>query len=180
MSQAGIELQRAALSIVCELRQYFRRRWRNNDDVDDLMQQVFLHLLTYDGAPIENLRGYLYRTAANTLNDHYRYCKTRKAGDHVQFDVDRHTGADHDPSRILEGRQELSAAAAALELLPERSRAMYLMRRLENRRFSDIATQFGISVSAVEKNICRSARHMRTICNTANGAQTQFGQGASA
>ena len=157
-------IQQNAPQYIYALRKYFGRRWRNSNDVDDLVQQVFLRVLTYEGAPVHDLRRYMYRTAANVLTDHYRRCSTQGAEQQIEFDANRHGNADHDPSEILEARQELEAAATALSHLPERSRAIFLLRRLENSAFKDIAAQFGISISAVEKHVGRSARHMRAAC----------------
>lgn len=157
-------LQQNASLFMHELRRYFGRRWRNSEDIDDLVQQVFLRVLNHQGAPVSNLRGYIYQTAHSVLTDQYRRLATQKAGEHVEFDADRHGNADLDPSEILAARQELEVAARALSYLPERSCSMFLLRRLENRRFSDIATQFGISVSAVEKHVGRSARHLHAAC----------------
>ena len=53
---------------------FFRKRTRNAPEVHDLVQQVFLRLAQH-GEPsrIENPDGYIFRTAANTLKDHYRH-----------------------------------------------------------------------------------------------------------
>jgi RNA polymerase sigma factor (sigma-70 family) len=44
----------------------------------------------------------------------------------------------------------------AVSLLPERCREVFLLHRVENLSYSQIATRCGISVSAVEKNIARA------------------------
>jgi RNA polymerase sigma-70 factor (ECF subfamily) len=61
---------------------------------------------------------------------------------------------------ILEARQSLQTAVAALQALPERTRTIFVLRRLEGHAYRDIADQLGISVSAVEKHMVRAVQHL--------------------
>ena len=61
-------------------------------------------------------------------------------------------------------RQQLARATAVLLELPERTRVIFVLRRLEGMRLNDIAKRLGISVSAVEKHMQRAITHiMRRI-----------------
>ena len=140
---------------------YFRRRVRDDDEVEDLVQDVFARIVARDSeAPIEHLGGYLARTAASVLADRGRRRSARHAELHVEFDVDRHGDEEIDPERVLSGKEELHAATAALLSLPARTRAVFVLRRLEGCRHGDIERQLGISVSAVEKHMVRAIRHL--------------------
>jgi RNA polymerase sigma-70 factor (ECF subfamily) len=48
-------------------------------------------------------------------------------------------------------------AAAALEAMPARTRAIFLLFRLEHLRQAEIAGIYGISVSAVQKHLVRAS-----------------------
>ena len=48
----------------------------------------------------------------------------------------------------------------ALMKLPERTRAVFLLRRLEGMSYSEIAIRLGVSVSAAEKHMLRAVRHL--------------------
>lgn len=140
---------------------YFRRRVRNPGDVDDLIQDVFARIVARDDTrPVEHLPGYLAKTAASVLADQARRRASHRADQHVSFDPDEHGDADLDPERLLSGKQELDAAAAALLCLPERTRTVFVLRRLEGYRYQDIAAHLGISVSAVEKHMVRAIEHL--------------------
>ena len=140
---------------------YFRRRVRNDVDVDDLIQDVFARLVARDSAaPVQHLAGYLASTAASVLADQMRRRTARRFDDHVPFEPERHGEADFDPERLLTGREDLDAAAAALLALPERTRTVFLLRRLEGYKHQDIGTHLGISVSAVEKHMARAVAHL--------------------
>jgi RNA polymerase sigma factor (sigma-70 family) len=143
---------------------YFRRRVREQDDVLDLVQEVFLRLSTrgkFDD--IDNLRAYVFQVAASVLADRHRRRTVRHQDVHVQLDSERMTEPEIGPHRIVAGRQALKAALAAMDTMPERTRTIFVLRRLENMRYLDIAKRLGLSVSAVEKHMVRAVQHLASI-----------------
>lgn len=140
---------------------YFRRRVRQQDDVGDLVQEVFVRLFNREGAnQITNLRGYSFQIAASVLTDSQRHRKVRRQSDHVEFDPEHMGPAEIAPDRILIGRETLSVAVATLHRLPERTRTIFILRRLEGMRYLEISRRLGISVSAVEKHMARAVAHL--------------------
>ncbi len=143
------------------LTQFFRRRIRDAGDVEDMVQDVFLRIASRDSTDtIEHLDGYVLRTASSVLTDRIRRRSARREDLHVAFDADAHGGAELDPGRILSGKEDLDAAIKALLCLPERTRVVFLLRRLEGYKVRDIAARLGLSVSAVEKHLVRAVRHL--------------------
>jgi RNA polymerase sigma-70 factor (ECF subfamily) len=152
---------RQAAAMRNPLNAYFRRRVRDPNDVEDLVQEVFLRL-TVRGTPehLDGASGYIFQTAASVLADRHRRRTVRHADDHIMLDPEAHADADFDPHRIAVGRQALHAAAAALLTMSERTRTIFLLKRLDGLRHQAIATQLGISISAVEKHIARAMEHL--------------------
>lgn len=143
------------------LTRYFRRRVRDAAEVEDMVQDVFTRMVARDGAePVEHLGGYVLKTASSVLADWGRRRSSRGAGLHVAFDADLHGEEEPDPERILGGKEDLHAVTAALLCLPERTRTVFILRRLEGQKFQDIARHLGISVSAVEKHMVRAIHHL--------------------
>ena len=143
------------------LTRYFRRRVRNDAEIEDMVQDVFARMVARDGPePIQNLDGYILKTASSVLADRVRLGSSHGAGLHVAFDSELHGEEEIDPERVLVGQEELHAATAALLSLPERTRTVFILRRLEGQRYRDIATQLRISVSAVEKHMVRAIHHL--------------------
>lgn len=50
--------------------------------------------------------------------------------------------------------------ASALNALPERTRDIFMLVRLEHMRQRDVTQMLGISVSAVEKHLVRAMTHL--------------------
>src|SRR3982751_1799124 len=155
------ELAREARPVRQALARYFARRLRDRSDVDDLVQEVFPRIVARDStSPIEHLGKYIYQTADSVLADYARRRSARRTEAHVSFDPELHGGTDFDPMRILSGREDVTAATAALLALPERTRTVFVLRRLEGLRSREVAEQLAISVSAVEKHMMRAVQHL--------------------
>jgi RNA polymerase sigma-70 factor (ECF subfamily) len=140
---------------------YFRRRVDSRVEAEDLVQEVFLRMLRRGGVDaLADARAYLFETAVSVIIDRNRRGKVRRKNDHEAFDPETHGGADFPSERVCMGREALGRLSAALLELPERTRAIFVLRRLEDMRYSDIARRLGISVSAVEKQMVRAMSHL--------------------
>lgn len=150
---------------------FFRRRMGCDADIEDMVQDVFARIVARAGdTPIQNLNAYVTRTASSVLADTGRRRLSHRSGDHVSFDPEHHGGEEIDPERVLSGREELNAATEALLSLPERTRTVFVLRRLEGYRYSEIARHLGISVSAVEKHMVKAIGHLGETLETRRGS----------
>ncbi len=151
------------------LLRYFGRRMREPSEIEDMVQEVFVRLIKRGGTSAlerENLNAYVFETASNTLKDRLRKRVTHHADAHEPFDHTRHSDADFSPEHVLLGRERLARATAVLLELPERTRVIFVLRRLEGLKYQDIAARLGISVSAVEKHMQRAIAHLARQADT--------------
>src|SRR5271167_4317650 len=94
---------------------FFGRRVRDHAEVEDMVQDVFLRIAARDSTDtIEQLDGYVLRTASSVLTDRIRRRSARRADLHVVFNPDVHGEAEFDAARILGGKEDLQAAIRAL------------------------------------------------------------------
>lgn len=139
------------------LLRYFSRRVHAAQEVEDLVHDVLVRLVrNRQFADRAGARGYVFETANSVLVDYIRRRSTTAARARTEIDLDAHEGEDLGPERVLQGKQELSLATAILMELPERTRTIFILRRIEGMRFADIAARLGISVSGVEKHMQRA------------------------
>lgn len=165
------KLTREAQPLRATLARYFSRRIRDRAEIEDLVQEVFARVVRRDNVqPIENLGGYIYTTAASVLADRARRRAVRNADAHVPFDPEVHSDLDVDPERILCGKEALRAATAALLSLPERTRTIFALHRLEGLRSRDVADRLGISLSTVEKHMIRAVRSLSASVGGVDGS----------
>lgn len=143
------------------LARYFARRVKDQSEIEDLVQEVFVRLVRRpDVAAMDGARGYVFETASSVLNDWLRRRRTHHAADHDPFDPDAHQSPDLAPDRVLISRERLARATAILLELPERTRTIFVLRRIEGLKHREIAKRLGLSVSAVEKAIRRATAHL--------------------
>jgi len=142
------------------LRAFFSRRAHPND-VEDLVQEVFVRAADQLSlAEEEHARAYVFRVAASVWIDRHRRRQARRADRHVPFDPDRHDGQGLDLARQLDARETLRLATQALATLPERTRAIFILRRIEGLAVREVAHRLGLSTSAVEKHMVRALEHL--------------------
>lgn len=144
------------------LKRFFERRAPGlGTETEDLAQEVFERLAKRDGErEIANIEGYLFQTASNVLTDRSRWRAVRYSDRHLEYNEEYHALEDFSPERVMMGKEELELVARAVEELPERTRAAFVLHRFEELKYAEIARRLGVSVSAVEKHIIRALRHI--------------------
>lgn len=142
---------------------YFGRRTRDLADLEDMVQDVFVRLIKRGRASElerQNRSAYVFETASSVLTDHLRKKVTRRADAHEPFDQTRHAEADFSPEHVLIDREQLARASAVLLELPERTRVIFVLRRIEAMRVNDVAARLGVSVRTVERETQRAVTHL--------------------
>ncbi|WP_237829229.1 RNA polymerase sigma factor [Sandaracinobacteroides sayramensis] len=142
------------------LRRYFRRRIADGD-VDDLVQEVFLRLHSrYMNGSIENLEGYLFRTAHNVLVSRYREQASRIVSSSDKWAEGLSAYDPISPERITIGQEEYRRVIAAIQNLPPRTREAFELHRFENLTYQAIAQRMGISRNSVKDLMHRALLHI--------------------
>jgi RNA polymerase sigma factor (sigma-70 family) len=135
---------------------FFLRRVNNHAEAEDLTQEVFAKLLGRTDETIDSPDSYVFQTAANLLRDRARRAQVRRAYSEA-VSVTEGLGVELlDPHRIAAGRDDLAALRRGLMTLPERTRTIFVLYRIENLSLDDIAVAFGISKSAVKQHVMKA------------------------
>ncbi|MEX2455435.1 MAG: RNA polymerase sigma factor [Rhodospirillaceae bacterium] len=147
-----------------ELHAFLNKKLRNADTAADLTQETFLRFAEFRAdnptVAIAHERSYLYRTAHNLAIDHLR--RERRAPTERADDVEIAGVADDIPSpeAIIGGREEIDRIREALLELPDRTRQVFALARLEGLIYQDVADRLGISTSSVQKHLMTATRHV--------------------
>ena len=140
------------------LNRYFLRRTAHTWDAQDLVQEVYLRLLTADRQSEEailNPEAYLYTIAANLAQEHsVRRQRTSTAGDELENMLERlaipceaAAGIDRDAMR-----QKL---AEIIRRLSPKCRVAMILRYRDELGYRDIAERLKVSPNMVKKYIVK-------------------------
>ena len=133
------------------------RRWVAPQDADDLLQAVAEKLLQC-GAETDLSPGYVSRVARNAAIDRARSTQSRSDYE-TEFAQQCPRTDEMSPERVAEGLQAIEALDDALTSLPELTREVFLLYYVEGLAQRDIAAQFGLHVSSIEKHLAKARRH---------------------
>ncbi|WP_347304668.1 sigma-70 family RNA polymerase sigma factor (plasmid) [Croceibacterium sp. TMG7-5b_MA50] len=117
-------------------------------------------------AAIVDPAAYLARAATNRARDVSR--RERRTGEGLPLDVVEGTLAHGDPlqDEALIARHRLERLRKGIEHLSPRTRQIFLLHRLEGRKYREIAHDLGISQSAVEKHIAKAMEQLAVWMET--------------
>jgi RNA polymerase sigma factor (sigma-70 family) len=140
---------------------YFRKRVTDREEAEDLAHDVLVRLFGRPGIKDANaLQYYLFETAHSVFIDWTRRNKVRARSAHQSLDEDIPDPAVFASDRVLQSKEDVRRIDASLQALPERTREIFLLRRLEGMKHGDIAVTLGVSLSTVEKHVHRAAAHL--------------------
>ncbi len=132
---------------------FFVRRVRNHAEAEDLTQEVFARLAQGSSGPVECADAYVFQVAANLIRDRARREKVR-SDYRAEKALEDDAGLDPiDPARIVDGRLGLERLAAGIAGLPEKTRRIFVLYRIENIDKATIASSYGLTVRAIEQHI---------------------------
>ena len=132
-----------------------RNRTRGRADPEELLQAAYLRLVRYRSKhAVENTGAFLVRTAVNIGIDNYRH--DRFIAEVAPEDVGARENSPLQ-DEVLAARARLERVREGLARLTPRTREVFLMHRLDDLKYREIAERLGISQSAVEKHIAKAA-----------------------
>jgi len=145
-------------------------RLRDADAAADLLQDLWLKLEAQGSGPVSDPAAYLFRMANNLAFDRRR-SETRRSGrDHAWLEVQSDASEFPNAEESLISRERLRLVEEAIARLPQRTHAIFRAYRFDGVSRKDIATNEGISVSAVEKHLHRAYKAIESVREEIEGA----------
>ena len=131
------------------------------DTAEDLIQELWLRASAAQTGPIAEPLSYLYTVANNLMLDRHRSASRAQRRDHDWSETATTIpGVSDSPSaeRMLIARDRLRRVEAALSALGDRPAMVFRRFRVDGVGQRDIASELGISLSAVEKDLQKAYR----------------------
>ena len=155
------ELKRLFAAHRGELQAYLTEKLRDAETAADLTQETFVRFAEQSGAAaISQPRSYLYRTAHNLAVDHARQRRRRRTDSMANDDLAHLPEERAGPETIADARERLAQLHALVSKLPERTRQIFVLHRIEGLTYVEVAERLDISMSSVQKHLAMALQHV--------------------
>ena len=141
-----------------DLRRYILYRSGNEDMATDIAQETFMIVwekqLTIDP---KKVKGLLFKIAGDLFISQYRRQQVAFNFFHA-FQPDNKSLTPEDEINFQE---LIKAYDAALKSMPEKQRTVFLMSRVDELKYKEIADHLGLSIKAIEKRMTQALEHLK-------------------
>lgn len=140
---------------------FLARRTGSATLAEDMAHDVWLRAATANGAAqIDHPRSYLFRIASNLAYDHRRRLEQGVEIESVPATVATIADSAPSPEIIALHKSELARFIRATEKLPPRCREVFLLAKVHELTYAEIAARLGISKNTVMVHISNALSHM--------------------
>lgn len=145
-----------------ELVNYITRITLCHDTAEDIIQDsfiIFSRQITQQ--QIENPRAFLFRVAQNLAFDYLKHKKVVDKYAETQYPFLESTIDAPSIEHIMEQTQLSDTLKQIIDELPPRCRDAFILNKLHEMSYSEVAQHIGISESGIEKHIMKGLKHCR-------------------
>ena len=153
------------------LRSFIRRRVPREEDVEDILQEIFYELTQARRLlmPIDYVTGWLFGVARNRITDLFRKKRPENFSDAAGVDdegellamEDLLPSPDAGPEAVYFRGVLLEELELALDELPREQRDVFLAHELDGRSFKDISAETGVGVNTLLSRKRYAVLHLR-------------------
>ncbi|MEM9077088.1 MAG: sigma-70 family RNA polymerase sigma factor [Bacteroidota bacterium] len=140
------------------LRNYLYYQCGDLQQAEDLVQEAFIKLWNNcKKVFFEKARGFLFAVAKNAFYNQVEHQKVV-----LKYAQQPHKNSDVEtPQYQLEEKEFMVQLQNAIAQLPEGQREVFLMNRMDNKTYKEIAELLGVSQKAVEKRMHKALVKLR-------------------
>ena len=147
------------LPMEAALTRFLRRNWRDEAEVPDLRQDVYVRIYESAAKAVPELvKPFVFTTARNLLIDRARRAQIVSIEIIADLDALDFSADELTPERHAAGRGELRLLQPALDALPPKCRRVVELRKIDGLPQRDVAILLGITEDTVERQVSRGVR----------------------
>jgi len=155
---------REVLPLEAALTRFLRRNWRNESEIDDLLQEVYVRVFEAARKEIpEQTKPFVFTTAHNLLIDRVRHSKVVPIEAVAEIDAFDAAADEPGPDRAAIARDELRRLQLALDSLPPRAREAIMLKQVEGLSRSEVANRMKITERTVQWHLSEGLQTLAAI-----------------
>ena len=133
-------------------------KFADRDKAADHVQESFVKLWNNCAkVSYEKAKSYLFTVANNSFLNEMAHLKVKQ--NFLQLNHKHYT--NQDPEFLLEEKDFAKKLEKAIEGLNEKQRTVFLLHRIEQKKYSEIAEILDLSIKAVEKRMGQALKELR-------------------
>ena len=141
-----------------DIRRFLFYKTQDVDKAEDILQEVFIKLWeNCSKVDYHKVKSYVYSIANNMFLNEKKHEK-------VVLNFNNNNGkfdTNESPEYILLEKEFMEKLENTISALPEKQREVFLLNRIEKKKYKEIALHLDISVKAVEKRMHQALLVMR-------------------
>ncbi len=142
-----------------DVRRFLLFKSKNIDTADDILQEVFFKLWqNCDNVDYQKVKSYLFSVANNMF---LNMIKHNKVVLNYEKTYNGSQTNQQSPEYLMIEDEFYEKIQNEIALLPEKQRKVFLMNRIENKKYREIAEELQISIKAVEKRMHLALKTLR-------------------
>jgi RNA polymerase sigma-70 factor (ECF subfamily) len=131
-----------------EIRRFLFYKTQDIDKSEDILQDVFIKLWENCNKVDSNkVKSYIYIKHQKVVQNHRKHNENKSTNESPEF--------------IMLEKEFMEKLESTIDNLPEKQREVFLMNRIEKKKYKEIALLLDISVKAVEKRMHQALVVMR-------------------
>lgn len=143
-----------------ELRDYVKSRIHDSEASDDIVQNVFIRLLSIEGKVcVDTLSKLVYTIARNLISDHYRHKKSED--EYAVYVCSMPYASAYSASTTCMVNEIHEMLECGMERLNEKQRIIYRMNVCDGLAVSEISRTLKMNYKSVENRLGLARREMR-------------------
>lgn len=152
------------LPLEAALTRFLRRNWRNENEVDDLLQEVYVRVFEAAQKQIpESAKPFVFTTAHNLLVDRVRHNKVVPIEAIGELDTLNVELDEPGPDRNVIARDELRRLQLALDSLPPRAREAIILKQVEGLPRREVAARMKITERTVQWHLSEGLQALAAV-----------------
>jgi RNA polymerase sigma-70 factor (family 1) len=141
-----------------DIRRFLFFKTQDIDAAEDILQEAFIKLWdNCSKVDYDKVKSYIYSIANNMFLNEKKHEKVVRAYNeqHGKFDT------NESPEFIMLEKEFMEKLETTISALPEKQREVFLLNRIEKKKYKEISEMLNISVKAVEKRMHQALLVMR-------------------
>lgn len=154
-------LAQSAMECEPEIRATLYRYTRNLADVDEMTQEVYVHILAHtQKKTVSNIKAFSITIARNIAFDWLRHCKVVPIDLVANIEEVEVLDERSDLEETLRAAQDMALLVEAVRQLPDACRQVFVLRKMYGFSQSEIAERLGITINTVEVQLTKGTRRV--------------------